>query len=65
MVEIGQCHTMPVGCSTTPLKPVRESLKDERIQMITTPYSSSGTSLGGFDMRVFADHAYIKRQRKF
>lgn len=52
-------------CSATPLKPVRESPRDERVQRITTPYSSPGAPRGEFDLRVFADHAYIKRQGKF
>ena len=58
-------HKQDGTCSTTPLKPVRESPKDERVQRITTPYSSPGAPRGEFDLRVFADHAYIKRQGKF
>ena len=52
-------------CSATPLKPVRESPKDERVQRITTPYSSPGAPRGEFDLKVFADHAYVKRQARF
>lgn len=51
--------------STTPLMQVRESPKDERFQRITTPYSSPGASRARFGLEVFADHAYIKRQRMF
>lgn len=52
-------------CSATPLKPVRKSPKDNRIRKITTPYSSPCMLRDGFDLRVFADHAYIRRQRMF
>lgn len=51
--------------SATPLKPVRESPKDERVQRITTPYSSPGEIRAEFDLEVFADHAYIRRQGRF
>lgn len=53
------------SCSATSLKLVRESPKDERVQRITTPYSSPSAPRGEFDLKVFADHAYIKRQAKF
>lgn len=51
--------------SVTPLKPARESPKDERVQLITTPYSSPGASRARFDRKVFADPAYINRQGVF
>ena len=43
----------------------RKGSGDGRTGQITTPYSSQGMGRNGFDLKVFSDCAYIKRQRAF
>ena len=53
------------GTRTIPVSAVREQPKDERIKPLSTAYSSRNAFPGSFDLRVFADAAYIRRQKRF
>ena len=55
----------PDGTAKTPLKTARESKQDERLQPITTPYSSPAMLVDSFDLKRFADYAYVVRQKRF
>ena len=51
--------------SVYPKRIVRKRNDDDRIKEITTAYSSPPLYATSFDQRVFADDAYVRRQRKF
>ena len=53
------------GTRTIPVNTVREQPKDERIKALSTAYSFRSHFPRSFDLRVFADAAYIRRQKKF
>ena len=53
------------GTRTIPMNIARERPRDERIQTLSTTYSSRHAFPRSFDLKVFSDAAYIRRQRKF
>lgn len=53
------------GIDIYPQRIVRKGSEDARVREITTPYSSPDVDGTFFDSRVFADKAYVKRQRIF
>ena len=53
------------GTRTIHVNISREQPKDERIQTLSTAYSSRYAFPRSFDLRAFADAAYIRRQKKF
>lgn len=48
-----------------PMKTDRNGPKDDRVQRVTTQYSLQSVLPGSFDLRVFADEAYLVRERAF
>ena len=52
-------------CTVFPQKIARRGSSDGRSKEITTNYSSPSRGSRGFDFKVFADEAYIRRQQRF
>ena len=55
----------PDGTTKIPSKTVRDAPLDERLQQITTSYSSPAMLVDSFDLKRFADYAYVVRQKRF
>ena len=53
------------GISAYPKRIVRDDVCDSRVAEIVTPYSRPTVSGASFDPRVFADEAYVRRERGF
>lgn len=51
--------------STYPKRIVRDDIGDDRVAEIATPYSYPAVGHTSFDPKVFADEAYVRRERQF